>query len=87
MGVIQERGLYVTMKSVSKQVKKQKWEKLVKHPEAIVVLVVREFYANMEEHRDFHVFVREKWVPFDRTIINKHYKLTNINNDGYEHIL
>ena len=52
-GMIQERGLYVTMDSVSKQVKNKKWEELVKHPEATVVLVVREFYAIMEEHRNF----------------------------------
>ena len=26
-------------------------------------------------------------MPFDRTNINKHYKLTNINNNGYEHML
>ena len=60
---------------------------MVKHPEAVVMSVVKEFYANMEEHKDFHVFVRGKWVPFDRTTINKHYKLTNINNDRYEHKL
>ena len=46
------------MDSVSKQVKNRKWEELVKHPEAIVVPVVRKFYANVEEHRNFRVFVR-----------------------------
>ena len=40
-GAIQERGLYVTVDSVSYQVKKRKWEELVKHPEAAVVPVVR----------------------------------------------
>ena len=59
-GVIQKRGLYVTMDSVAKQVEKRKWEELIKHPEAVVVPVVREFYANMEEHRDFRVSVRGK---------------------------
>ena len=52
-----------------------------------MVPIVSEFYANMEKHKDFRVCVRRKWVPFNRTTINKHYKLTNINNDGYEHIL
>ena len=84
---IQERGLYVTVDSVSYQVKKRKWEELVKHPEAAVVPLVREFYANMEEHRNFQVFVRRKMVPFDRTIINQYYNLPNTDNDGYEHIL
>ena len=32
-GVIQKRGLYVTMDSVAKQVEKKKWEELVKHLE------------------------------------------------------
>ena len=52
-GAIQERGLYVTVDSVSYQVKKRKWEELVKHPEAVIMPLVREFYANMEEHRNF----------------------------------
>ena len=26
-------------------------------------------------------------VPFDKTTINKYYKLANINKDGYEHML
>ena len=85
--MIQERGLYVTMDSVSKQVKNKKWEELVKHPEAVVVPVVREFYAYMEEHKNLRVFVRGKWVPFDRTTINRHYNLPNINNDEYERML
>ena len=60
---------------------------MVKHPKVVVVPVVREFYANMEEYRNFRVFVRGKWVAFDRNTINKHYNLPNINNDKYEHML
>ena len=86
-GMIQERGFYVTMDSVSKQVKNRKWEELVKHPEAVVVPVVREFYANVEEHRNYRVFVRGRWVPFDQTTINRHSNLPKINNDEYEHML
>ena len=86
-GAIQERELHVSMDSVSKQVKNQKWEKLVKYPEVVVVLVVREFYANMQEHRNFWVFFRGKMVPFDKTTNNIYYKLTNINNDGYGQML
>ena len=75
------------MDSISKQVKNRKCEELVKHLEATVVLVIREFYAIMEEHRNFRVFVRGKWVPFDRTTINRHYNLPNINNDEYGRML
>ena len=86
-GDIQDRGLYVTVDSVSYQVEKRKWEELVKHPEVAVVPVVREFYANMEEHQNFQVVVRGRMVPFDRTTINQYYNLPNIDNDGYEHML
>ena len=67
--------------------KSRKWKELVKHPEAAVVPLVREFYANMKEHRNFRVFVRGKIVPFDRTTINRYYKLSNIVNDEYERML
>ena len=77
----------MTMDSVSKQVKNRKWEELVRHPEAAIVPVVREFYVNMQEHRNLWVFVLGKMVPFDKTIINRYYKLANINNDRYEQIL
>ena len=86
-GMIQERGLNITIVNVSKQVKDRKWEELVKHPEAAVVPVVREFYANVEEHRNYRAFVRGRWVPFDRTTINRHYNLPNIDNDEYERML
>ena len=86
-GAIQEKGLYVFVDSVSQQVKRRKWEELVKHPEAAVVPLVREFYTNMKEHRNFRVFVRGKMVPFDRTTINRYYKLSNIENDEYEQML
>ena len=84
--VIQMRGLYVTMNSIAKQMEKRKWEELVKHIKAAVVPIVREFYANMEEHKNFRIFVRGKWVAFDRTTINRYYNLPNINNDEYEHM-
>ena len=50
---IQEKGLHVSMDSVSKPLKNWKWEELVKHHEAAVVPVVRKFYVDMEEHRNF----------------------------------
>ena len=59
-GAIQERTLYVSVDSVSQQVKRRKWEELIKHPEAAVMPLVREFYANMKEYRNFRVFVRGK---------------------------
>ena len=52
-----------------------KWEILCEHPDPAVVPLVREFYANGKERDEFRVFVREKWVKFDRTTINNYYGL------------
>ena len=60
---IQERGIQLTWYKVLHPIKRRKWEIFVTHPEPSVVAVVREFYANASEHRNFRAFVREKWVP------------------------
>ena len=41
----------------------------------------------MKKYRNFQVFVRRKMIPFDRTTINRYYKLFNIENDEYERML
>ena len=52
-----EEGITVDMGKILNPIKKRKWENFVKHPEPIVVSVVREFYANAIEHKDYRVFV------------------------------
>lgn len=83
--VITERGLQPCsgdQRDIHLNIEQRGWEELVKQPEAAVVSVVREFYANMKED-DISVFVRGKMVPFDRTTINRLYHLPDIEHDEY----
>ena len=52
---------------------------LIKHLEATLILVVREFYVNVVEHQDHNVFIRRKLVSFDSSKINAFYGAPNIN--------
>ena len=45
--------------------------------------MVRKFYVNVTKHHDYRVFVKEKQIPFDMTIINQYFGVSNINNDEY----
>ena len=60
---------------------------LCEHPDPAVVPIVREFYANGKERDDLRVFVRGKWVKFDRTTINHYYGLVDIEDDHYQDLL
>ena len=46
--------------------------------------MVREFYANLCGEQDGKVFVRDQWVPFDRKVINEHYKPLEENHDQFK---
>ena len=63
------------------------WELLCEHPDLAVVSIVREFYANGKERDGFRVFVRGKWVAFDRTTINGYYRLADLEDDQYQALL
>ena len=85
---IQERGLVQKLQhKVNWTIDANRWEILCEHPEPAVVPIVREFYANGKERDDFRVFVRGKWVKFDRTTINHYYGLADIENDQYQALL
>ena len=60
---------------------------LCEHPDLAVVPIVREFYANGKERDGFRVFVKGKWVAFDRTTINGYYGLVDIEDDQYQVLL
>ena len=80
--VIQERGLVQKLQhKVNWTIDANRWEILCEHPELAVVPIVREFYANGKERDDLRVFVRGKWVKFDRTTINHYYGLADIEDD------
>ena len=63
------------------------WEILCEHPDQAVVPIVREFYANGKEMDGFRVFVRGKWVAFNRTTINGYYGLADIEDDQNQALL
>ena len=86
--VIQERRLVQKLQhNVNWTIDANRWEILCEHPELAVVPIVREFYANGKERDDFRVFVRGKWVKFDRTTINHYYELADIEDDQYQALL
>ena len=64
-----------------------RWEILCEHPEPVVIPIVKEFYANGKEMDEFLVFVRGKWVKFDRTTINHYYGLDDLQDDQYQDLL
>ena len=55
----------------------------MQQPEATIMSLIQEFYANAEEQEDFKVFVRGKRVSFDRSTINRFYQLPDIDDDEY----
>lgn len=62
----------------------RKWWEFVKQPEATVVSIVKEFYANVKEARDSVVQVRGKPVSFDPESINSYYQLEGVvTDDGF----
>ena len=80
--VIQEKGLVQKLQhKVNWTIDANRWEILCEHPDPAVVPIVREFYANSKEKDEFQVFVRGKWVKFDRTMINGYYGLADIEDD------
>ena len=86
--VIQERGLVQKLQPrVNWTITANQWEILCEHPDPAVVPIVREFYANGKERDDLRVFVRGKWVKFDRTTINNYYGLSNLHDDQYQELL
>ena len=80
--VIQERGLVQKLQHrVNWTIDANKWEILCEHLDPAVVPLVREFYAIGKERDEFRVFVRGKWVKFNRTTINNYYGLSNLQDD------
>ena len=86
--VIQERGLMQKLQhKVNWTIDAIRWELLCEHLDPVVVPIVREFYANGKERDGFWVFVRGKWVAFDRTTINGYYGLLDLEDDQYQALL
>ena len=67
---IKERGFSKPNGMLKREVQIKGWTKLCKHLEAAVAPIVHEFYANLCGEQDGKVFVRGKWVPFDKIKIS-----------------
>lgn len=61
----------------------RRWGKFCNQLAFFVSIFVREFYANVDEHRNGKVRVRGKVVSFDSTAINKVYDLPDIPDSDY----
>ena len=83
---IPERGFTVTERenpALRRKITDRKWGKFIEQPPMSVTNIVREFYANADEHRRGKVMVRGKTVSFESSSINKFYELQNIPNSEY----
>ena len=52
--------------SIPRASRKQRMASFYEHKAPIFVDVVKEFYANMVGMKDKVVYVRGKWIPFER---------------------
>ena len=59
------------------------WTKLCKNPKRVVALVVWEFYINLCGEQDGTIFVRGKWVAFEKKEINEYYQLKEENYEEF----
>ncbi|EOY26539.1 Uncharacterized protein TCM_028331 [Theobroma cacao] len=74
---------HICYSHISDIIEKRRWETFCAQLEAAVILVVREFYANVVEHENGVAFGRGKRVPFDSHTINRFYGTPNLENDEY----
>lgn len=62
-------------------------EKQAKEPEKALTSIVQEFYTNLKEHRNYKVFVRFVWVPFNAKAIYDYLDMPCTINDQYTQYL
>ena len=83
---IPKRGFTATERKnpiLYRMISSKKWDKFTSQPPMFVTNIVREFYANADEHRRGKVIVRGKTVSFESSSINKFYGLPDIPNSDY----
>ena len=77
-----EREVSIRPSHPSRKLTKRGWELLCSHREPVLAEVVKDFYANMVQPRGKSVFVRGKWVSFDKEDIKKVFNL-KLAKDGH----
>ena len=83
---ILERGFTITEREnpvLFRMITDRNWEGFCAQPTMSITNIVREFYANAEEHRHSRTVVRTKTIVFSSSVINKFYGLPNIPNSEY----
>ena len=68
-GFVCERGFSQLISPFKEEIEKRGWQELVEQKKPGLSSLVREFYANMDQMREKSVFVRGKWISFDRDTI------------------
>ena len=81
---IMERGFQRPHSELAQVIQSRGWDTFVKSHQPAMATIVREFYANLPEHRDRRVFVRGKWVSFRRDAINTFYGLQDVDNSAFD---
>lgn len=79
--LIPERGLRPDATKtghIATMIAETRWWEFTKQPEAAVISIVKEFYANAKEAEGFVIQVQGKSVPFDSTSINSYYQLEDM---------
>lgn len=57
------------------------WLDFTKQPEAAVISIVKEFYANAKDAQDYVVQVRDKAVSYNKQNINAYYQIEDMSNN------
>ena len=77
---IGERGFSKLISPFLEIVESKGWHLFCEHKALGFVDVVKEFYANMVGMKDKTIYVRNKWVSFNREEIDKTYNLNERKN-------
>ena len=83
-GIIGERGFNEIMSPFEEEIERRGWGKICKHPGEGRIVLVREFYANLEDRKNLTCYVRGKWVPFGERTISQLFELKEVG-DCSEH--
>ena len=83
---IPERGFTITEREnpvLYRMISNRNWEAFCAQPHWSITNLVREFYANAEEHRRGRTVVRNKTIDFSSSAINQYFGLPDIPNSEY----
>ena len=80
-GFVVERGFNKLVLPLIEMLEKKGWQLLGEDKAPGCAALVKEFYANMVGEKGNKVYVRGKWISFNREMINEMFNL-KVQNDG-----